>query len=160
MNNIVDGVVLAFIVNEDPLFCAQVNCFLNWQFSEGFFIATNKLVSSDELGSFKHVGIHGDWRLINHKTPIVDCFLLEKLIDHFLDTVHLLTRLDPSLSHGVTHLFTFTHRVGNSINEAELGGQVHTGFAHLDHEQRLSPLTDLLLVSGLEVFGHGNLPTL
>jgi hypothetical protein len=160
MNNIVGDVVLAFIVHEDPLLCAQVNWFLNGQFSEGFLIAPNKLVSSDELGSFKDIGIHCDWRLLYRKTPLFYCLLLEKVIDHFLDSVHLLTRHDPSLSHGVTHLFAFAHRVGNSINKAKLGGQVHTGFTHLDDEQRLSLMSDLLFVSGPKVFGHSYLLTL
>lgn len=56
--DVVSAVILTFIIDKDPFLLVQIHCFLNRQLSESFLVASDQLVASDELRSFKNIGLH------------------------------------------------------------------------------------------------------
>ena len=92
--------------------------------------------------------------LLNVEVPVLDRLLFEKQIAHFLDFSHLVFRVDPSLSQGVSHACTFADAVWYSIKHAELWWKVIVLVGDLHEEKWLLESFDLLIVDGREVLSH------
>ena len=92
-----------------------------------------------------------DWNLLNLKTPILDCLLLEKLLTHLLDLVDLVLWSDPRPGQSVTHAWRLSDAIRDSIDQTELWRKVVVGVRDLDSEERLADILHSLVVDLAEV---------
>ena len=92
-----------------------------------------------------------DWNLLNLKTPILDCLLLEELLTHLLDLIDLVLWSDPRPGQSVTHAWRLSDAIRDSIDQTELWRKVVVGVRDLDSEERLADILHSLVVDLAEV---------
>ena len=99
-----------------------------------------------------------DRDLLDLQTPVLHGVLLGKRVDHLLDLIDLLLWRNAGHSQGISHASTFADGIRDTIEQAELRGQVVLLLAVLDQEARLVEVSDSLAVGALEILGDGHLP--
>lgn len=113
IGNTVDSVRL--FVDHDPLTSEKMSSLRDWKLPQSVFITPNHLILGNHLRGRKDIGHHLNRILVNHKIPIFDGFLTEKLSDHLLDPSDLFLRIDSRLGKSISHTWSLSYAVWNTI---------------------------------------------
>ena len=144
---------LTLLVDHDPLVVLEMDCLLNGKLPENVLVTVNDLIVREDLRSAKNVGLHLDGNLLDAEVPVLDRFLVEELLAHLLDLVHLVLGSDPRHGESISHSGSLAHTFWYSVEHAELRWQVVVLVGDLDEEERLLEVCDLLVVDLREVLG-------
>ena len=148
--------LIGVLVDHDPIFARQIDCLLDRQPLQRLLTALNYLARAEQLNrrSTEAEAIQRDGHLLDLESPVLHGALTCELGHHSLDLVDLLLRGDAGHSEGITHASTLSDGIGNTVEEAELHGQVVMLLSHLDQEARLVSIGHRFLVDDLEVAGQ------
>ena len=149
--------LLAVLVNHDPFLTSKVDSLLNRQLAEHVLIHVNDLTTLKNLRSGHDARADLNRCLLNRDVPIFESLLAHKLAGHPFDFVHFLFRRNVRLLEGKAHGLAFLHAVGDTVNEAELRGQVVDLVRDLNDEQGLVHVSEHLVVDILEVSSQADL---
>lgn len=144
-------------VDHDPLVLQQVLRFVDGTLAQGIVVTLHDLLVCDHLRSSEDLSCHSDWLSLDLDRPILDSFLVEKGLDHAVDSLEFFSRVDPGVSKSIAHTSSFPHGLRHTINQAKLSGQVEVPLRDIDFEERLTGVTDPQFVSLEEVLGNRNL---
>ena len=84
-------------MDKNPLVTQQVGWLGNSLASEGLLVTELNLVLTQHLRSCEYRSIHHLSLILDHDIPVTHGFLTLERLDHFLDSLDLLSRVDTSL---------------------------------------------------------------
>ena len=94
---------------------------------------------------------------LDSEIPVSEDLLIHKQSNETIDVLHLLLRINPTDGKAVTHSWTGSDTVRNTIDTAELRRQMDHVLAVLDDNERLVVVTDVLLIDTCHVLRDAHL---
>ena len=83
---------------------------------------------------------------LDSEIPVSEDLLIHKQSNETIDVAHLLLRINPTDGKAVTHSWTGSDTVRNTIDTAELRRQMDHVLTVLDDNKRLVVVRDILLI--------------
>lgn len=164
--NVVRSVVIATAVRvsfwshvgHNPLLMPQIDRLLNWEAPHDILIDVDHLVLLENLGFWQDRLISQiDWIAVDGEVPIAEDLLVHEKADEAVDVAHLLLRVDAADGEAVSHAWTSSDAIRNTIDTAKLRRQVDHVVTVLDDDQRLIVVRDPFFIDVGHVLGDADL---